>query len=42
MICVINCASGEGLPATIIANPDQSLNLFTLTVKTKKSLELRI
>lgn len=36
MICVINCASGEGLPATIIANPDQSLNLFTLILKTKK------
>ena len=37
MICVINYASGESLPAMIIANPDQSLTLFALiNTKDKK------
>lgn len=35
------CASGESLPAIIIANPDQSLTLFALiNTKDKISLEL--
>ena len=37
MIHVINYASGETLPETIIANPDQSLTLFALiNTKDKK------